>query len=468
MDVGAAPTLPPDLMAAAAAFGDLRIALVVGAGCSTEQPTDLPLSRELAIRAHQRLVDDGILSADDCSNPDDLSLVADAVFAKTGAQLAMVERMDPRRFQNAPPNEGYKCAIALMLEGIIRSIVTLNFDLSVRHALADVGAGDRISILNGPQDWRRLSGRSVIYLHRNVDGDPEDLVLRTSQLDGGWRGGWREIVATAAVTSPICVFVGLGTRASVFAETTTIVRQALGSADVYLVGPGPRETSEFADSLGIDAAHYIQLGWGDFMSATADRTLAEHRRELVAQADAIADANGWPVENIDPTLGRLLAAGIVRLGRARGSWLRQRSEYLPLNSTADNSLAADLVIALAVLERATASEHVLAADDSIEFHVGNRMVGRALLASGGGVMTAETLATKVRAHTRAAISLRGVPAVAILAGTTAPIGTPSPPTDLIEEQEPDDIVTAVPEPAFVTTQELHAAMSRVLGAWAIE
>jgi hypothetical protein len=82
-------------------------------------------------------------------------------------------------------------------------------------------------------------------------------------------------------------------------------------------------------------------------------------------------------------------------------------------------------------------------------------------------MTAEALAAKVRAHTRATISLRGVPAVAILAGTTAPIGTPSPPTDLIDEHRPNDVVTGIPEPTYVTTHELHADMSRVLGAWAI-
>ena len=462
------PALPPDLLAAAAAFGDLRLALVVGAGCSTEQPTGLPLSRDLARRAHERLVDDAVLVAGDCENPDDLSLLADVVFAKTGGQRDLVDRMEPRRLRDAPPNEGYRCAVALMLEGIVRSVVTLNFDLALSHALADVGAAGRVSTLRGPEEWRALSGRSVIYLHRNIDCDPEHLVLRTEQLDEGWRNGWQQVVATAAVSTPVCVFAGLGSRARVWVESTELVRQALGAADVYLVGPGPWEASEFAGSLGIDADHYLRLGWGEFMVAVAERTLTEHRRDLIAAAAQIADANGWPTEEIDGTLDRLLRAGLVRLGQARGQWLRQRSEYLPLSDETDNRLAVDLVIGVAVIERATASEHRLSPDNSVEFRIGDRILGRAVLASGGGVMTGEALSTRVRASLRAALAVESPPSLVVLGATTAPIGNPAPPADLIDEPATDDLVSGALEPRFLTIQELRADPRAVLEAWSVE
>jgi hypothetical protein len=462
-----ASTLPPDLLAAAAAFGDLRLSLVIGAGCSSEQPTDLALSRELSQRAHERLVDDAVLAAGDCDNPDDLSLLADVVFAKTGSQRELVDRMDPRRLRDAPPNEGYRCAVALMLEGIVRSVVTLNFDLALNHALAEVGAAGRISTLKGPEDWRLMSGRSIIYLHRNVDCDPEDLVLRTEQLDQGWRNGWQQIVATAAVSAPVCVFVGLGSRASVWVATTELVRQAL-SSDVYLVGPGTWEASEFAGSLGIDADHYLRLGWGDFMAAIAARTLTEHRRDLVASAAQIADTNGWAREEIDGTLERLLKVGIVRLGQARGQWLRQRREYLPLGNETDNRLAADLLIGVALIEKATASEHRLAADNSVEFTIGDRILGRAVLASGGGVTTGEALSTRVRANLRSSLALDGPPSLVVLGATTAPIGSPAPPADLIDEPPTDDLVSGAFEPRFLTTQELRSNPGTVLETWVIE
>jgi hypothetical protein len=460
--------LPPDMLAAAAAFGDLRLALVIGAGCSSEQPTGLPLSRELAYRAHERLVDDEVLAAGDCDNPDDLSLLADVVFAKTGSQRELVDRMDPRRLRDAPPNEGYRCAVALMLEGIVRSVVTLNFDLAMSHALAEVGAAGRVSMLRGPEEWRRLSGRSIIYLHRNIDCDPDDLVLRTVQLDEGWRDSWQQIVATAAVSTPVCVFVGLGSRASVWAASTELVRQALGSADVYLVGPGTWEASEFAGTLGIDADHYLRLGWGEFMVAVVARTLIEHRRDLVAAAGQIADANGWPQEEIDGTLDRLFRVGIVGLGRARGQWLRQRPEYLPLSNETDNRLAVDLVMGVAVIEKETASEHRLAADSSVEFRIGDRILGRAVLASGGGVMSGEALSTRVRAGLRASLAIESSPSLVLLGGTTAPIGTPAPPVDLIDEPPTDDLVSGALEPRFLTTQELRADPRTVLDTWVIE
>lgn len=74
--------LPSELLQAVASPGGGKIALVLGAGCSVEAPTNIPISRVCSTEIHHRLIADGVLQNGDCVDPEDLSAVADAVFAK--------------------------------------------------------------------------------------------------------------------------------------------------------------------------------------------------------------------------------------------------------------------------------------------------------------------------------------------------------------------------------------------------
>ncbi len=73
------PDMPADLLHAVAECQG-RVVLVVGAGCSIEQPTGLKLVSEYAGEVLRKLVLDGILAGGDCDKPQDLSLVASAVW----------------------------------------------------------------------------------------------------------------------------------------------------------------------------------------------------------------------------------------------------------------------------------------------------------------------------------------------------------------------------------------------------
>jgi hypothetical protein len=57
---------------------------VLGAGCSHEDPIGLPLSRQLARACHDQLVANGVLQADACDQPEDLSAGADSVVVASG------------------------------------------------------------------------------------------------------------------------------------------------------------------------------------------------------------------------------------------------------------------------------------------------------------------------------------------------------------------------------------------------
>lgn len=459
--------LPASLLAAAAAFGDARVCLVVGAGCSKDPPTDLPLSRELSERAYERLVDDGVLAMGDCTSPGDLSALADVVYEKApGTQAALVRRMEPERLRNAQANEGYLSAVALMLEGVVRTIVTLNFDLAINHALSIVGAGNRISTLRRPEDWAQVAQRSVIYLHRNVECDDDDLVLRSDQLDAAWVDGWQEIVARAAVSTPICVFAGLGTPASVWTASTKYVMDAFVAGEVFLVGPGRHAESNFASSLAIDAERYIELGWSAFMRALAGRALLEHQRALAASAAAMSVDNDEPVEDIAGTTSRLFAAGLVAVGRARGWWVHQVQEYLPISDATANRQVADLFMGVSLIERTSGSEVKLGPEDTVEFHQERRILGKAMLASGGGVLSAEAVAAKIRRRIATSLITGLPPSLVVLGSVTAPLGIAAPPPDLIGDPTGfRDIVFGLPEPLFITLQELRSDPDGTIARW---
>lgn len=85
--------LPVELLQAISSPGGGKIALIVGAGCSVEAPTGVPVASKCSIEVHRRLLADGVLENGDCTDPTDLSAVADAVFAKKRSQRDVVDRL---------------------------------------------------------------------------------------------------------------------------------------------------------------------------------------------------------------------------------------------------------------------------------------------------------------------------------------------------------------------------------------
>ncbi len=197
--------LPPDLLKAVAAQGGGRISLILGAGCSFEAPTSIPLSRQCSLEMHQRLLADGVLHVGDCANPEDLSALADAVHARANSQHPLVERMrDSYSLHARPPNNGYLIAAALLCEGAVESVVTLNFDVALTGAITDLTCADVVGIIEGPQHLPQQKGRNIYYLHRNANApDAETWVLRTVALQTDWQGHWEPVITANVLTRPV-------------------------------------------------------------------------------------------------------------------------------------------------------------------------------------------------------------------------------------------------------------------------
>lgn len=350
--------LPPDLKAAAARAGD-QIVIVMGAGCSIEAPTDLPPAGALSERIHRTLVDNGVLTAGACPEPWDLSAVAQATLDATGSQRAVVDEFPPDEFRGAQPNRGHLLLAALLREGVVGDVLSLNFDLSVSSALAYVGGASDVRIIKGPEEHDRQGPRNLVYLHRNIESPPDDLILRPEQLEQAWAGQWEEVVARRVLSGPMTVFVGLGSPAAVLTTTATrIVNSLETDTTVYVVGPDEPEASAFFAALGVSAHRYLRLGWCEFMHALGDRVLRDQKAKLEAGCASLMHANpGWPAESVGSVCSRLAQLGVLGAGEIRARWFIDEDNYRPHPRDAVNmDLLADLVLGLALLERLRSRE----------------------------------------------------------------------------------------------------------------
>lgn len=449
-------TLPPELLHAIAHEGGGKVVLVLGAGASFELPTGLPLSRDCSVEANRRLVADGVLAATACADPEDLSSLADAVFAATGSQAALVERLPISAFRSAEPNEGYLIAACLLREQAVTCVMTLNFDLGMSAALTQLGATD-VSVVGGPDEHHRLGSLNVIYLHRNVNAPAEAWILRTAALDTEWRDRWEEVVVQRVAGSPVTVFAGLGTPAAVLVETATRVRNALPDAThVYMVDRGEREQSAFFEKLALADDAYLQIGWCDFARALAERVLEEHRAELEQACRDLITSEGWPDDDPAELCRRVAGLGLVGLGELRARWTLDPAPYTPRRSVTAGWLA-DLLLAIGVLERAADARAVFGRDGVVELRRDDRHLASLIAASGRGTKRWLALEAEIAQHTHRVRSREQPPRFALVSGVVGerPVAV-APPVNIATGDEEATIIAPAAAPELVSVEELRA------------
>jgi hypothetical protein len=456
--------LPSDLLQAVSAPSGAKIALVVGAGCSVEAPTCVPTGPQCSEEIHRRLLADGVLKNGDCTDPTDLSLVADAVFDKRNSQRDVVERLCERYdLKHASPNDGYLIAAAMLCEGVVSSVVTLNFDLALSNALSELGAGDIVGVIECPEHLARQKAINVYYLHRNVNEKDHELwVLRTAALQHEWKGNWEPIIATKVLAAPVVVFAGLGTPAAVLIASTQLLRNALRAVTkVYQVDLADKAESKFFQQMALDPSAYIQCGWCQFMDQLSKRLQQEQISQLEqAVAEKVRD-DRLPDEDVANLLDRLGALGLVKFGKLRGHWLLHHKPYRPVE-TDDLGLIADLLLALAMTARVSASQVVIIEDGLVEFHRDGRAVAAYLIASGRGHRGRLAVEAAVESR-RHQYRSRPVPPSGVIVGGTSNIWTtlPTPPPDLVRGDVSEDIVAGATALPMIHITELRDAPNLV-------
>ena len=435
-------TLPAPLLRAIAQPVGGQVVLVIGAGTSFEPPTNLPLSSDCAQEVHRQLMADGILSNGDCADPSDLSGVADAVATRTGSQRDMVVRLPRERFRQAEPNEGHLLAAAMLYERALGCVMTLNFDLAMSSALVQVGAGGQVAIVGSPTDHDNIAITNLIYLHRNVDADPDEWVLRSTALDADWKDGWEQIIAQRVIGALVTVFVGLGTPAGVLVDSTQRIQTVLpATAQVYLVDPGAMANSAFFQSLQLLPPSYLRMGWVAFMQRLAGRLIEEQRAELERACNELIVAEGWDAGNVADVCGRLVAMGLIRLGRLRARWLLHAGAYLPRH-TAQTPWLADLLLAVHLVERQTDSTAGFGGNGVVEFRRGDRILGSVGVAHGRGIRRWLSLEAEVKQSQWQWEEHHLGPRRVLVSGFVGDRPTSvAPPPDIVSSSDAGDIVT---------------------------
>jgi hypothetical protein len=448
--------LPPELLHAVSSPGGGKIALVLGAGCSVEPPTGIPVSSVCSTEIHRCLLADGILQDGDCANPADLSALADTVFNKRNSQRDVVERLrDQYGLKLATPNDGYWIAAALLCEGVISSVVTLNYDLALSTALSELGAGKIVGVVERPEDLAHQKTINLYYLHRNANAaDPELWVLRTAALELEWKGHWEPIIANKVLAAPVVLFAGLGTPVAVLIESTRLLRAALPAVTkLYLADPGDMASSKFFQALGLDAAHYIPSAWGALMDALSNRLLEEQIAKLGQAAVRKTQEDHLPDEDIARLLSALQNMGIVRVGRLRAYWLLYEKPYRVFDENI-LGLLADLLLALAMIARVSGAEAVITEDGRVDFKRAGRTVTSFIVASGSGYRGKIAVEAEVQ---KRRTKYSQCPTAALVAGTSASWMTPpTPPKDIVEgEESKDDILRGPTALALIHISELR-------------
>lgn len=323
--LGEQVAVPPVILQHVTHEAGSRIVLVVGAGTSIESPTNFKTGADYSSEAHRKLVADGVLDDGECTAPEDLSVLAQTVYDKYRSQKELTRRLPKDPWRSATPNMGHRIAAALLIEGSIRHVITLNYDLAFANALSQLGNSTNISLIEGPDEHTNISTHSVIYLHRSVNQDEETWVLRQSAIEAEWDSGWETAIASANLGAPVVLFIGLGSPAKVVTENVARIASRTNSS-YYLVDRASE--TKFAAALGDRLTGTVALFWNEFMGKLAERVVLEHVQRLKESAsDLVHDEPELAPQHSTDVTEILADLDLLTLGHIRGTWLLAPHAY---------------------------------------------------------------------------------------------------------------------------------------------
>lgn len=433
--------IPADLLQALAAPGGGQVAIVIGAGCSIEPPTGMPLAGDLSEETERQLVLDNVLLAGQCANPRDLSALAQLVFDETGSQESIVQRFPLEQMRLARPNSGYKFLVALMVERAVSHVLSLNFDLAVQNAASELGLNIAVISQSGQQVPVRSA---VVHLHGTANSASGELILRADVIDAGWKGQWEEIVAQQVLGAPAILFVGLGSAAPVLTATVEMIQGALdGNKTLYQADVSAFANNFFAQQLLIPEERFIQGGWNAVLAKMAERIAADqvhklrtHGRELLAEN--MHDQGDQ--DSFDGLASRCRPLSLLALGKLRAfGVLEPRQLYRPHRREDDEMLAEPLLKLAQLVQHFDMSAEPTPAGTWVLMRQ-NRTVGQLVLASGGGVRRLAALEPRARAVCDLVAEHSVAPPDFVLVGGVAPGAVQLSHIDIVGDADPTDII----------------------------
>jgi hypothetical protein len=159
----------------------------------------MPLAGHLSKEAHRKLVNEGILNPGECPDPTDLAALATLIYQRTGSQQELVRHFPRDEMRTARANKGYLMLIALMVEGVISHVLSLNFDLAPQNAAVQLG--EVVAVFDRPNTPIPMN-KAVVHLHGSVNSGSEEWVLRAETITDEWKSRWQGVVARQILAAP--------------------------------------------------------------------------------------------------------------------------------------------------------------------------------------------------------------------------------------------------------------------------
>lgn len=448
--------IPAELLQSLAAPGGGQVALVIGAGCSVGHPTSIPLAGDLSEEVERELVLNGRLQANQCPDPRDLAGLASLVFQICNNQVELVRCFPIQRMRLAKANLGYKLLVALMAEGSISHVLSLNFDLAIQNAAADLGIEiATIAAVNEPVPVRA----ALVQLHGNANSEPDHLVLRTDVMDREWIGQWRQVVAQQVLAAPTVLFAGLGSPAPVLTATMAMIQGALGgNKALYQADIVPFAQSGFAAQLEIPEQRYIQGPWDAVVSRLAERIAAQQVNSLSRSGRALLSENHHDDADLQRFTGiaaKLAGQSLLTLGKMRAFADLDRDKLYRPHSVRDDEFMSEPMLRLVQVAERFGLDTAPTPAGTWTLLRSGRPIAQIVLATGGGVRRMAAVENRAKTICATIADNAPMPVDVVLIGGLIDAAPAFDHVDLIADEKPDDIIGGLASPLLVSANDPH-------------
>ncbi len=446
--------VPAELLQRLAAPGGGQVALVIGAGCSIAEPTGIPLAGDLAEEAVRQLILNGRLQDGQCPDPRDLGALASLIHELSGGQAELVRTFPLDRMRLARPNAGYKLLIALMAEGAISHVLSLNFDLAVQHAASALGVEIEVVTAPGAQVPVRPT---LVHLHGNADSAPDEMVLRIEKMTIGWKDGWQQVVAQQILGAPVVLFAGLGSAAPVLTATIDMIQGALdGNKILYQADPSPFDANGFAAQLNIPEDRYILGSWNDVLKKLGDRIAADQVAALSANGGALLGENAFEQADRDrfaALVSKHERLSLLTLGRLRAfAELDVRKLYRPHSQGDDEQIVEPMVKLARLAEGLGFDAHPTPAGTWV-LKRGDQQVAQLVLATGRGARGMAAIEPRAKGVCDCIEENSLAPLDFFLVGGVLADAPALGHIDLIADEDPADIIGGLTRPMLISAND---------------
>jgi SIR2-like protein len=258
----AAGQIPAPLLAA---LSDGLVVPFVGAGISMPPPSSLPSAQQLA---------DELVGRGHGAPGDDLEEVAEKMFAE-GGWKPFARAIPSEDWRAREPNDCHMVIAELAAEGLVRVVLTTNWDTMLETALNQCGVP--FARIATPVDlalWNGVAPR-VVKLHGCIDS-PETIRARRTEVDAAdWMDAWAEALFATTVRSNSFLFAGYSGASRATTRSIEKVSAEESRVEVdWMVGRTPFDSAvtrdrskRLLDATGTPGDRYLNMDTVEFFQS---------------------------------------------------------------------------------------------------------------------------------------------------------------------------------------------------------